>query len=236
MRSLFHTIMGKSGGTSPIVTTGLVLNFDVSNPASYPGSGTTITDLSGNGNNGTLINGVGYSATDGGILTFDGVNDYISTSLVTPSTAFSYGLWVKTSTSNNIANRPIGNGDYSGGLSGASMILAYSSNQSYFVRRAGVNNGDRDIFAPSVTNFLGNWHYIVMTYDGTNGMKVYCDNVLLGTNAVLGFTSINTLSVGRDGTGGAFNGSIGATQVYNKALTVGEIDQNFNADKTRFGL
>jgi len=234
--SYYHHLIKTSPAVNPIVTTGLVLNFDASNPLSYPGSGTAINDLSGNGNNGTLINGVGYSATNGGILNFDGVNDYISTPLVTPSTAFSYGIWVKTSTSNNLANRPIGNGDYSGGLSGASMILAYSGTRSYFIRRAGVNDGNRDIFAPAVTNFLGNWHYIVMTYDGTNGMKAYCDNILIGSNAVLGFTSILNLSIGRDGLGGAFNGSIGVAQVYNKALTVGEIDQNFNVDKTRFEL
>jgi len=45
----------------PIVTSGLVLNLDAGNPASYPGSGTTWFDLSGNGNNGTLVNVVRYS-------------------------------------------------------------------------------------------------------------------------------------------------------------------------------
>ena len=50
-------------------------------------------------------------------------------------------------------------------------------------------------------------------------------------------TSPKNRRVGRDGNGAdAFNGSVGAVQVYDKALTVGEIDQNFNADKTRFGL
>jgi hypothetical protein len=45
-----------------IVTDGLVLALDAGNPKSYPGSGTTWTDLSGNGNNGTLVNGVGYNS------------------------------------------------------------------------------------------------------------------------------------------------------------------------------
>jgi hypothetical protein len=54
-----------------IITDGLVLCLDAGNPKSYPGSGTTWTDLSGNGNNGSLENGVGYN---GGF--FNG-NDYV---------------------------------------------------------------------------------------------------------------------------------------------------------------
>ena len=57
-----------------IVTDGLVLCLDAGNPKSYPGSGTTWTDLSGQGNNGTLVNGVGYVGTNGGSLSFDGVS------------------------------------------------------------------------------------------------------------------------------------------------------------------
>jgi hypothetical protein len=59
-----------------IIRSNLVLCLDAANPKSYPGSGTTWTDLSGFGNNGTLINGVGYSSDNLGSLSFDGVNDY----------------------------------------------------------------------------------------------------------------------------------------------------------------
>jgi len=58
-----------------IVTDGLVLCLDAGNPKSYPGSGTTWTDLSGNSNNGTLVNGVGYNGSNLGSLSFDGVDD-----------------------------------------------------------------------------------------------------------------------------------------------------------------
>ena len=63
---------------STIITTGLVLNLDAGNTASYSGTGTTWTDLSGNGNNGTLTNGTSYSSTNGGVMVFDGVNDYVT--------------------------------------------------------------------------------------------------------------------------------------------------------------
>jgi hypothetical protein len=61
-----------------IITDGLVLYLDAGNPASYPGSGTTWFDLSGNGNNGTLVNGVGYTSDNLGSLVFDGVDDYVN--------------------------------------------------------------------------------------------------------------------------------------------------------------
>ena len=54
-----------------IITSGLILNLDAGNVASYPGSGTTWTDLSGNGNNGTLINGPTFNSSNGGSILFD---------------------------------------------------------------------------------------------------------------------------------------------------------------------
>ena len=44
---------------SGMITDGLIVALDASVSESYPGSGTTWTDLSGNGNNGTLVNGTG---------------------------------------------------------------------------------------------------------------------------------------------------------------------------------
>ena len=63
-----------------VVEDGLVLALDAGNTKSYPGSGTTWTDLSGNGNNGTLTNGPTYSSSNGGSIVFDGVNDFVDIS------------------------------------------------------------------------------------------------------------------------------------------------------------
>jgi hypothetical protein len=62
----------------PVVTSGLVVNYDASNATSYPGSGTTWSDLSGNGYNATLQNGPAFSSNFGGNIVLDGSNDYIS--------------------------------------------------------------------------------------------------------------------------------------------------------------
>jgi hypothetical protein len=67
--------------TKGIVQSGLVLNLDAGVSSSYPGSGTTWTDLSGNGNNGTLVNGPTFSSDNGGNIVFDGVDDHITTPL-----------------------------------------------------------------------------------------------------------------------------------------------------------
>ena len=63
-----------------IVTEGLVLALDAGNTKSYPGSGTTWTDLSGKGNNGSLtsMNGNNYNSANGGYLDFDGSIDQIN--------------------------------------------------------------------------------------------------------------------------------------------------------------
>ena len=63
--------------TKGIIQNGLVLNLDAGASTSYPGSGTTWTDLSGNSNNGTLTNGPTYSSSNGGSIVFDGTDDYV---------------------------------------------------------------------------------------------------------------------------------------------------------------
>ena len=61
-----------------IITDGLVLALDAANSRSYPGTGTTWSDLSGNGNSGTLTNGPTFNSGNGGSIVFDGVDDNIS--------------------------------------------------------------------------------------------------------------------------------------------------------------
>ena len=82
-----------------IVTSGLVLCLDAANKRSYPGTGTTWTDLSGNSNNGTLTNGPTFSAGNQGSIVFDGTNDYAYQSLFTNAitTTLTFDVWVKFS-------------------------------------------------------------------------------------------------------------------------------------------
>jgi hypothetical protein len=83
-----------------LITDGLVLCLDAADSLSYPGSGTTWTDLSGNSNNGVFVNGPTYDSSNGGSIVFDGSNDYIelttrNTNLeFQPTQAFSVFCWV----------------------------------------------------------------------------------------------------------------------------------------------
>jgi len=78
-----------------IITNGLILCLDAASTKSYPGSGTTWFDRSGNGNNGVLTNGPTFSSTNGGSIVFDGTNDYVQVAgSVTISTG-TFIAWVK---------------------------------------------------------------------------------------------------------------------------------------------
>ena len=88
-----------NNGYENIVTNGLVLNMDAGWWSSYPTSATTWTDLSGNENNGSLINSPTYNSSNNGSIVFDGVDDYISivgvNSLFEVANAtFTVNMWV----------------------------------------------------------------------------------------------------------------------------------------------
>ena len=79
-----------------IVTDGLVLCVDAANTKSYPGSGTTWTDISSKGNNGTLTNGPTFSSGNGGAIVFDGTNDYVDFgSQVANLSTSTISFWIK---------------------------------------------------------------------------------------------------------------------------------------------
>jgi hypothetical protein len=69
--------MNFAAPTAGIVTSGLVMNLDAGDVTSYPGSGTTWTDLSGNTNTATLVNGPTFNSGNNGYIITDGSDDYI---------------------------------------------------------------------------------------------------------------------------------------------------------------
>ena len=238
----------KSGIVVPtIVTNGLILNLDAGNASSYPGTGTTWTDLSGQNNNGTLVTGPGnpgptWSSTNGGTFSFDGVNDYVSnttTSMLSNIPNFSMNIWFKiTNTSLNNTIFSFGTGEnYSNDI----LLGVYGN-----VLFAQVNNGAD---GSAYTTFTStSWVNVHVVYDGTlsgnsNRLKLYLNGVLL--NLTYSYTvPSRTGTTSRYGIGaystGNFNnfllGNIGASSVYNISLSASEVTQNFNVTKTRFGL
>ena len=160
-----------------IVTDGLVLALDAGNTKSYPGSGSTWTDLSGNGNNGTLAGGVGYSSSNGGSLTFDGSNDYVYRT----STNFDFGtgdftvsgwFYMESSGSNNCVWDLRTDGPFS---NNNNFLLRTTGNTNYELRFA--NSSIRTFTASSNT-----WNNIVFSRIGST-LSTYVNGSLDGSNS-----------------------------------------------------
>ena len=222
-----------------IVTDGLVLCLDAANSKSYPGSGTTWTDLSGNGNNGTLVNGVGYSGDNLGSLSFDGVNDYVSGSLGTLNAPFTleyFGKFNNVSQNNYEYFGSVGNST-SNGMISISKIGTQDANTSYhgymyvYPGSGGVVKTDIDL---RTTNYQ---HLVVVLLSSPPYIKVY-KNGIEGSMVDSLTAAINTNGNYRVGTWANntwwLNGNVYSTKIYNRALTPQEIQQNYNALKGRF--
>jgi len=210
-----------------IVTNGLVLDLDAAKRDSYPGSGTVWNDISGNGNNGSLTNGPLYSTEGGGSFYFDGTNDTAtvlsSPSLLTITSQISVCFWVKLgSIANNYASffTKSGFATNLGIRGGDGFTIWYSSIGNWVAGRSGVFNN-------------GSWACMCYNYDGTS-QKIYRNGNQILTRAITGSftTSSNNLIVATN----SFNGWLGHSTIYNRALTPSEITQNYNALKGRYGL
>ena len=218
---------------------GLVLALDAANTKSYPGSGTTWTDLSGKGNNGTLVNGPTYSSANGGSIVFDGVNDYVdcgnsdSLSAIGGTTNVTASAWVYYDA-------------YGGGGQTYSVITLKGGNPWTWLLenpsntfRFRITAGGSDVNVPDTsTHLLNTWYNVVGTYDGSN-MKIYANGILKNTQAQSGTLATNsvTAKIGTfQGTNYNLTGKISNVQIYNRALSATEVLQNFNALKSRYGL
>jgi hypothetical protein len=234
-----------------IVTSGLVLNLDAGNPTSYPGSGTTWTDLSGNGNTGTLTNGPTYSSSNGGSLSFDGVDDYInigSQSLVGSGTSpFSVELWFY-----NTKNWTSGQYTMFFRVKQDTEFFTVLYNSSGTLNIWGVFRGSTQWGIPvTQSDYVNRWICMSIVYNGENKSSAssyltYVNGVVLpfGTNNFggAGGGGSNCNIIGADGDSGCnvsvgfHGGNISSYKVYNRALTAAEISQNFNALRNRFDI
>jgi hypothetical protein len=223
--------MGLSHSPS-IITQNLVLCLDAANSKSYPGSGTTWTDLSGNGNNGTLAGGVGYSSSNGGSLTFDGTDD---------------GVNCGTNAVLNVGNNITANAwFYVNSISVYQPIVSkVLSDGSLGWEVANSSGTFRTTFRPSATQInltagslvVGNWYMGTMTFDGTTA-RLYLNGVQTGSTTTGGPVTLNSTQPLQIGTRGIpsnwYNGNISQVSIYNRALTPQEIQQNYNALRSRF--
>jgi hypothetical protein len=238
-------------GNGPrIVTSGLVLSLDAADRNSYPGSGTSWRDVSGNGNNGTLTNGPTFNSANQGSIVFDGTDDYVNcgsgSSVNITGTQLTLNAWVyRTALNSNVSNyRRI-----------IEKAAAYPALQySLVTTPTGFSSGEGrlllDMYIDSSipTGAIGStqlqlntWYCVAATYDGSF-RRLYVNGILDGQLATTGniTPTVSNLGIGdyllESGTTYAWNGRISNTMIYNRALTASEILQNYNAQKSRFGL
>lgn len=218
-----------------IVTNGLVLNLDAGFTPSYPTSGTSWYDLGPSGNTSTLTNGPTFTSSNGGCVVLDGVDDYINCgSNLNLTGGFTCEIFVKFVTFNSSSGL-FGQGPT---ITNQGLHLVYTTGSRGLVFGMYYNDADYgNNFRPSA----GVWYHIVFTYDASNYAKnVYVDGKLLTPtsstqNIYQGTGQLNigaTYSYAYD----VANINISAARIYNRPLTNSEILQNYNAQKSRFGL
>ena len=209
-----------------IVTSGLVLSLNAADRNSYPGSGTTWTDMSGNGNNGTLTNGPTFSSANGGSIVFDGVNDY-SENILPVYSSFTISIWIYLISGvailsyGNSSSRPILLLD----ISDINNLRVYVND--YYQTYSGVLA-------------INKWNCItICTYiTPTATREVYINGGFIGSNTYnIDTNQIGVLRFPVFGQLSSFgNHRVSNCIVYNRALSASEILQNYNAQKSRFGL
>jgi hypothetical protein len=233
-----------------IVTDGLVLCLDAGNAKSYPGSGTSWSDLSGNGNNGTLQNGVGYNGSNLGLLSLDGVNDYITTyndaNVFSNNNSLTVSIFVnideptKTGRGGLVSSQRYQTEGDPGGY-GLCIFEGTALCVNLVKEIGGVRTSYEGLV--SFTYVRQQFKYYSFTYnDSTKTVTTYMDGVqqATATNANYGWTTNTTnraTHIGRNhqgGWGNYYNMKIGAVHIHNRALTAEEIKQNYNSLKGRY--
>lgn len=224
-----------------VVTSNLVLYYDPDNTASYPGTGTTLNDLSGNGLNGTMSN---ITWTDP-YFTYNGTNSTVSiadNALLEPGSGdFSIEAWVYYSTIAGSSRAFVSKTNNGGNAPDWSYGLRTASNGNTYME---VGNGTTSVTSPTFTASTGTWYQIVgvWTNVASNSIALYVNGVSQGSNSHA-FASVknstNALYLGSYNGGEFsqwFNGRMGIFRYYSKALSGAEVLQNYNANKAAYGL
>lgn len=228
-----------SVGSLNIITDGLVFHVDAANSKSYPGhlfSGVPcLDDLSSNMNDVSLVNGPTFSSTNGGILSFDGVNDYgvllNNIDFSNYSNGFTITVWVKI----NKLTQP--NIYIFSKLISASTDNQFSIVYGYVSQTFELYSIDQNIRTGSQIGIRDlHWHQLTYTVGTTTIGYIDGVNEFKNSYGSLAFTpsTSNSYISSFDGTGNFLQGSIGSISVYNRILTESEVLNNYNKLKFRF--
>jgi hypothetical protein len=229
--------MGVAGGPD-LIQDGLVLSLDASDRNSYVSGSTTWFDLSGLNNSGSLTNGPTFSSANGGSIVFDGVDDYVNCGPTTNLTGLiniSISSWVYPITSSTTVfvtryyNTTLNQG----------WIVSYNNSSFGFQGR----ESEAAYLSTSTANIFptGSWYNVVAT-KSSSLWSIYVNGNLQSSsslgNGTIPFLA-NNMQIGAllgSGFSAYQPNRVTSAQIYNRALSVSEILQNYNAQKSKFGL
>ena len=218
--------------TLGLVTTGLSMWLDANDPASYPGSGATWTDLSGNGADQTLVGSPAYTLGSPSYFSFDGVSQYSTGStLVLPPNTYTKMVWfqINLGFDNNIVSSAAG-GHFMFFASTPTLWAGNANNPPY---AGGGAFGSATAFNPAT------WYCATVVFSDPQ-ISLYVNGVLdqfdptysAGGHGGDGSTNLACFAPGAN----LLNGSIAEVYCYGQALTAQQVLQNFNATRGRFGI
>ena len=225
-----------------IITDGLILCLDAADKKSYSGSGTTWTDRSGNGNNGTLTNGPTFDSGNGGSIDFDGIDDHVNLgndSSFDLTSEFSLEIFFFGGSGRDgyggLLNKA-GDGNF-----GNWGIYGDAVNDYIRFGYRSTNGGQIEINASSYSDISTEaWVHYLGVFLGTS-LYLYRNGALVSSAGVTSShqtpeTNSYNAAIGRRlaNSGYEVDFKVSVARVYNKALSVDEVLQNYNATKSRF--
>ena len=215
-----------------IITDNLIMCLDAASPYSYPGSGSTWTDLSGHGNHATLATAPTFSTSNGGCFNFNGTSQYMtigtssSTHLLNPAVATA-SVWFR---------REGETGTYGG-------ILAAQFRWGFIYFNSGDELKSYDWGGGTIMDgyiVTAGWHQAVTTWTasgGSNSASFYVDGVLISQGQIIYSGGTSILEIGRsDPSSQYFNGDVAVVHMYNSVLTHSEVKENYVAQRGRFTI
>ena len=222
-----------------IVTDGLILHLDAANTQSYPGSGTSWTDISGKNNSPTLINGPTFNSDNMGSIVLDGTNDMVEFSpdgTITSNTVVLSGSYTASflffSSNNGSNSDQMWLCEQHNGGNGFSLYR--NNNGNVCIRTVGGNRYNWS--CPYRTNIKNKLCFLDFVSNGTN-IEFFLNNVSQGSITPNNVTlNVNRLGSNRFSDNQALDGRFYNVRFYDRALTRSEINQNYNALRGRFGI
>ena len=229
---------------TPVPLTGYTNGFYIlvnDRSDSYPSTGTTWFSLAtGTTYNGTLNNGPVWSGGTPGFFTFDGTNDWVdfgAASSGSTTGSFTWGGWVKTTTSATQKVFMMRGNDASS--SGWSLFLTKENDNKFQAGVVTTTPGIVQTSATSTTTMSNDtWYYLVGVWTAGSSINIYVNGVLETTTATTR-TNLRTSGIGWNlmrGNGSDYtNGSLSEFIVYQSVVSGANILNNFNANKSKYG-